>query len=182
MCRRTARMQAAKCAAPPSRRSSRSTEVITTNFSFIAAMARARFSGSSASSGNGRPCATSQNGQRRVQSRPMIMNVAVPWLKHSPRFGHEASSHTVCSACARSRFFSRPTSGCVGLFARIHGGLRVGVCSTTLTGMRATLAAPFWSMAAVTRGLSSFMLFKNVALLRSSCHKNSSPASLVWSF
>ena len=28
---------------------------------------------------------------------PRIMKVAVPPLKHSPMFGQEASSHTVCS-------------------------------------------------------------------------------------
>src|SRR3989344_40153 len=140
---RTARMQATKCAAPPSRRSSRSTEVMTTYLSPIAAMADARCAGSSTSSGPGRPWATSQNGQRRVHSRPMIMNVAVPPPKHSPRFGHEASSHTVFSWCSRSSRLSRPTSGCVGARARIQVGLRSGVCGTTLIGMRATLSAPF---------------------------------------
>ena len=57
--------------------------------------------GSSASSGSGRPWPTSQNGQRRVHLSPMIMNVAVPLPKHSPMFGHDASSHTVCSLCSR---------------------------------------------------------------------------------
>src|SRR5678816_4333126 len=32
---------------------------------------------------------------------PRIMKVAVPLPKHSAMFGHEASSHTVCSFCAR---------------------------------------------------------------------------------
>ena len=39
-------------------------------------MVLARFSGSLASSGSGRPCPTSQNGQRRVHLSPMIMKVA----------------------------------------------------------------------------------------------------------
>ena len=94
-------MQSTKCAAPPSRRSSRSTLVMTTYFSFSAAIVLARFSGSLASSGSGRPWPTSQNGQRRVHLSPMIMKVAVPLPKHSPMFGHEASSHTVCSLCSR---------------------------------------------------------------------------------
>ena len=47
------------------------------------------------------PCATSQNGQRRVHRSPRIMKVAVPLPKHSPMLGQEASSQTVCS------FFSR---------------------------------------------------------------------------
>ena len=98
---RVFRMQSTKCAAPPSRRSSRSTLVMTTYFSCSAAMVLARLSGSSASSGSGRPWPTSQNGQRRVHLSPMIMNVAVPLPKHSPMFGHEASSHTVCSLCSR---------------------------------------------------------------------------------
>ncbi|MNL33962.1 hypothetical protein D3C87_1559010 [compost metagenome] len=94
-------MQSTKWPAPPSRRSSRSTEVMTTYDSFIAAMVRARFSGSLVSSGSGRPWPTSQNGQRRVHLSPMIMNVAVPLPKHSPMFGQEASSQTVCRLCSR---------------------------------------------------------------------------------
>src|SRR4051794_4222051 len=64
-------------------------------------MVSARCCGSSASGASGRPCATSQNGQRRVQISPRIMKVAVPLPKHSAMFGHEASSHTVCSFCRR---------------------------------------------------------------------------------
>ena len=56
--------------------------------------------GGGVSSGSGRPWPTSQNGQRRVHLSPMIMNVAVPLPKHSPMFGHEASSHTECSLCS----------------------------------------------------------------------------------
>ncbi len=98
---RTARMQSTKCCAPPSFRSSRSTLVITTYFSARRAIVSARCSGSFASGASGRPWPTSQNGQRRVQMSPRIMNVAVPLPKHSPMFGHEASSQTVCSFCAR---------------------------------------------------------------------------------
>ena len=57
----------------------------------------ARVSGSVGSGGLGRPWATSQKLQRRVQTSPRIMNVAVPWLKHSWMFGQLASSHTVTS-------------------------------------------------------------------------------------
>ena len=35
----------------------------------------------------------------------MIMNVAVPWVKHSARFGQFASSQTVTRPCRRSSFF-----------------------------------------------------------------------------
>ena len=37
----------------------------------------------------------------RGQAIDMIMKVAVPLPKHSPMFGHDASSHTVCSLCSR---------------------------------------------------------------------------------
>ena len=60
-----------------------------------------RCSGSSGSAGFGRPCATSQNGQRRVHRSPRIMNVAVPLPKHSPMFGQAASSQTVWSRASR---------------------------------------------------------------------------------
>ncbi len=64
-------------------------------------MVLARFTGSSASSGSGRPWPTSQNGQRRVHLSPMIMKVAVPLPKHSPMLGQLASSHTVTSLLLR---------------------------------------------------------------------------------
>ena len=95
-------MQSTKCWAPPSRRSSRSTLVTTTYFRPMSATVRARFSGSPASGGFGRPWATSQNEQRRVQTSPRIMKVAVPWLKHSWMFGQLASSHTVTRRFSRS--------------------------------------------------------------------------------
>jgi hypothetical protein len=83
-------MQSTKCWAPPSRKSSRSTLVMTTYLSLSAAMVWASFSGSWVSSGLGRPWPTSQNGQRRVHLSPMIMKVAVPLPKHSPIFGQLA--------------------------------------------------------------------------------------------
>ncbi|MNG06672.1 hypothetical protein D3C84_899280 [compost metagenome] len=106
-------------------------------------MAMARLCGSLTSSGFGRPWPTSQNGQRRVQMSPMIMKVAVPPEKHSPRFGQEASSQTLCSLCLRSKALIRSTSGDAGMRTRIQSGLRgsssVGMI---LTGIRATLSAP----------------------------------------
>ena len=69
-------------------------------------MERARLAGSFTSGGSGLPCATSQNGQRRVHKSPRIMKVAVPLPKHSPMFGQEASSHTVCRLCSRSMRFT----------------------------------------------------------------------------
>ncbi len=98
---RTRCIHSTKCAAPPSRKSSRSTEVMTTYFSFNSAIVFARFSGSCISSGSGLPCPTSQKGQRRVHLSPMIINVAVPLPKHSPMLGQEASSQTVTNLFAR---------------------------------------------------------------------------------
>lgn len=115
---------------------------------------RARDSpGSCGSSGFGRPWATSQNGQRRVHSRPMIMKVAVPWAKHSPIFGHEASSHTVFNRCERNSALRRPTCGCVGERARIHAGFLSGSLRSILIGMRAVFAAPFPSRTASASGV-----------------------------
>ena len=111
----------------------------------MAPMVRASLAGSSPSRGLGRPWATSQKGQRRVQMSPMIMKVAVPWPKHSPRLGQLASSHTVCRPFSRSARFSRATSGVPGNWARIQGGLRSrvsGVVGSTLTRSRAIFSAP----------------------------------------
>src|SRR5690625_6286372 len=74
-------------------------------------MASANWRGSSTSRGLGLPWPTSQNGQRRVQISPMIINVAVPPLKHSPRLGQLASSHTEASLCLRKMRLMRSTSG-----------------------------------------------------------------------
>src|ERR1700737_3880108 len=87
----------AKWFAPPSFKSSRATAVITTCFNFIRMTASATRCGSSSSNANGFAVVTAQNPHARVQRSPAIMNVAVPWLQHSQRFGHCALSQTVCS-------------------------------------------------------------------------------------
>ena len=51
--------------------------------------------GSSGSFQVGTPVCTLQKPQRRVQTSPRIMNVAVPRSQHSPTLGQLASSHTV---------------------------------------------------------------------------------------
>jgi hypothetical protein len=142
---RTLAMQSAKCWAPPSRRSSRSTLVMTTYLSFIAAMVRASFSGSSASGGSGLPWPTSQKGQRRVHRSPRIMKVAVPLPKHSPMLGQVASSQTVCNWCSRRICLISPKrAALLPALTRIHEGFFSTVSAgTTLIGMRAVLASPF---------------------------------------
>src|SRR6201991_3441455 len=140
---RTARMHEAKCSAPPSRRSSRSTEVITTYFRRMSAMVWARRAGSIGSGGCGRPWATSQNEQRRVQTSPRIMKVAVPLEKHSWMFGHEASSHTVTSEFSRRRAFSCCTALPWGRRTRIQPGLRnVGTVVSKPARLSAILSLP----------------------------------------
>ena len=99
---RIARMVAAKCAAPPSARSSRSTEVTTTCLRPSLATACATRSGSAASSAPGRPVFTLQKAQARVQVSPMIIMVAWRFSQHSPIFGQPASSQTVCRRCSRT--------------------------------------------------------------------------------
>jgi len=86
---------AAKCEAPPSDTSSRSTDVMTTYRRPSVRTASASRSGSAASTSEGMPCGTAQYPHARVQTSPRIMNVAVPWCQHSPMFGQRASSHTV---------------------------------------------------------------------------------------
>ncbi len=99
---RMARTVSAKCAAPPSARSSRSTEVTTTCLRPMWATASATRWGSVGSSGSGRPVATLQKAQARVQTSPMIMKVACLTDQHSPMLGQAASSHTVTRPCWRT--------------------------------------------------------------------------------
>jgi hypothetical protein len=89
------RITAAKWPAPPSARSSRSTEVTTTWLRPSSRTAAATFSGSNGSSRPGSPVFTLQKAQARVQMSPMIITVACRWVQHSPMLGQAAASHTV---------------------------------------------------------------------------------------
>src|SRR5471032_3293900 len=100
-------------------------------------MVFARLVGSFTSNGSGRPCATSQKLQRRVHLSPIIMNVAVPWLKHSLRLGQDASSHTVCRRFSRKILFNSATAGVVGIRILIQSGFLRGSAVTTFIGIRA---------------------------------------------
>ena len=88
---------AAQIRAPPSGRSSRATPVTTTNRRPISRTASAILVGSSSSTASGLAVITSQNPHRRVHLSPRIRNVASRSSQHSEMFGHNASSHTVCS-------------------------------------------------------------------------------------
>src|SRR5882724_1565219 len=85
----------AKCSAPPSARSSRSTDVTTTWARPKVLTARATLAGSSASSAPGNPVFTLQKAQARVQVSPMIIMVACRLVQHSPMLGQPASSQAV---------------------------------------------------------------------------------------
>jgi hypothetical protein len=95
----------AKCSAPPSARSSRSTEVMTTwlrpiFFTALATLLRLLAVERQRHAGR-----TLQKAQARVQISPMIMKVACFLSQHSPIFGQPASSQTVtrCCGCWHSR-------------------------------------------------------------------------------
>ena len=113
---------AAKCAAPPSGRSSRSTEVTTTCCSPRRATASAIRRGSSGSSGRTLPCATAQYGQLRVHTSPISMKVAVRCEKHSPMFGQHASWQTECSLSPPRIALVRKYSGDTGARTLIQSG------------------------------------------------------------
>ena len=77
--RRTSAMVRTKCSAPPSARSSRVTQVMTTWASPKRAAASPTRRGSSASTGRGCPLRTLQKRQARVHTSPKIITVAVFW-------------------------------------------------------------------------------------------------------
>ena len=66
---------------------------------------------------------TAQNPQARVQRSPAIMNVAVPWLQHSQRFGHCALSQTVCSRRSEISALVEKKTGFDGKRTLIQDGL-----------------------------------------------------------
>ena len=73
----------------------------------------------------------------------MIMNVAVPFEKHSPMFGHDASSHTVCRLCARRICLISAKRGDEAARTRIHGGFLSRSAGTILMrDARAVFAPP----------------------------------------
>ena len=127
---RIARMVRAKCSPPPSDRSSRSTEVMTTWDRPRLATASATFCGSPSSSASGMPVRTLQKAQARVQVSPMIMKVACFFSQHSPILGQLASSHTVWRPPARTIPAVFDHAAEPGALTRIQSGLR----STSVRG------------------------------------------------
>ena len=105
-------------------KSSRSTEVITQCFTFIKRTDSATLSGSCKSTANGRPVATLQNPQERVQIFPRIINVAVPAPQHSPMFGQFPLSQMVCNLCLETISRTCAYSFPVGNLTLSQSGLR----------------------------------------------------------
>src|SRR6476620_10124243 len=137
----------------------------------MSATVRARFSGSAASGGFGRPWATSQKEQRRVQTSPRIMKVAVPWPKHSWMFGQLASSQTVTKRFSRNLALRLATELPEGIRTRIHDGLRSTGASANCTGERAIFSAATWRTPGCSDGSSpttaSGMVLMGDSLMRS---------------
>jgi hypothetical protein len=83
----------------------------------------------------------------------MIMNVAVRCAKHSPMFGHIASSQTECNRCSRSVAAMPATVSLIIGRACSQGGFGSTVplsAGTIFTGMRASLSRlrlPCWPSA-----------------------------------
>src|ERR1700757_3080382 len=96
---------------------------MTTCFRFIRRTPSATRFGSSVSSANGFAVVTAQKPQARVQRSPAIMNVAVPWLQHSQRFGHCALSQTVCKRRSEMSALVEKKIGFDGKRTLIHEGL-----------------------------------------------------------
>ena len=67
---------------------------------------------------------TAQKPQARVQRSPAIMKVAVPLLQHSQRFGHCASSQTVCSLRSEMSALVEKKTGFEGSRTLIQSGFR----------------------------------------------------------
>ena len=115
-------MVAAKWVAPPSARSSRVTDVITTCLRPSDRTALPICSGSFLSGATGEPHSTAQKPQLRVQVLPKIRNVAVLSEKHSHWFGQRASWQTVFSPDALSKRLTPSYSGDVGRRSLSQGG------------------------------------------------------------
>src|SRR3989440_10668926 len=96
---------------------------MTTCFNPMRRTASATRCGSSSSSAKGFAVVTAQKPQARVQRSPAIMNVAVPWLQHSQRFGHCALSQTVCKRRSEIRAFVEKKTGFDGKRTLIQDGL-----------------------------------------------------------
>src|SRR5690606_8911329 len=63
-----------------------------------------------------------QKPHERVQMLPRIMNVAVPRVQHSPRFGQAADSQTVCSFSSVTSVSSSAIRPEVGVRTFSQGG------------------------------------------------------------
>jgi len=141
---RIAARQSAKCPAPPSRRSSRSTLVDN------------RISEPELSNGTREVLRLVFVGRLRLAMRHIAERAAprahiaenhesrCALAEHSPMFGQDASSHTVCIRFSAQHAFHFVVAGTATGFTRIHSGLRSRSCSgTILIGLRAVFSFRF---------------------------------------
>ena len=119
--------------APLSFSSSRFTEVITACFTCINKMASATRRGSSVSYSFGRPVATAQKVQLRVQTFPKIMKVAVPSPQHSPIFGQLPDWQIVCNLYSSTKPRTFLKFSPIGNLTLSQSGRRLR-CSVLTTG------------------------------------------------
>jgi hypothetical protein len=91
--------------------------------------------------------------------------VAVPWLKHSARFGQAASSQTVCKLFSLKVCFIRVISSLAESLTRIQSGLRkmLSVFST-LIGIRASFSALRWCVCGVDREGALMVIFLSLVI------------------
>ena len=95
----------AKCCAPPSSKSSLSTEVITTCFKPSLLTAIATLAGSNKSKSLGFPVDTLQKAQALVHISPNIIKVACFFDQQDPILGQDASWQTVKTLWVSTIFF-----------------------------------------------------------------------------
>src|SRR5690606_13206564 len=119
-----------------------STLVMTTYLSLSAAMVSARLSGSSWSSGSGRPWPPSQNGPRRVPLSPLITPVAAAPPTPPPGLGPGAPSAAVRSVCSGRPALAHVTARAAAraLVADDHEGGRAPAEALADVGARRLLA------------------------------------------
>src|SRR5690606_30936409 len=90
--------------------------------------------GSSVSYSGGRPVATAQNEQDRVQTLPKIIKVAVPAPQHSPILGQLPLSQIVCNLCWSTNLLTFAYSFPTASFTLSQFGFLLLVPAADMTG------------------------------------------------
>ena len=122
-----------KCSAPPSARSSLSTDVITTCLRFNLNTDWATLKGSEGSNSFGFPVATLQKEHALVQISPIIIIVACFFSQQLPILGQAASSQTVVIFKSSKRPFVFKNKSPNGALTFSQGGFDGDILSGLLT-------------------------------------------------